>query len=301
MKGTNSRATLLYVLSLIIFGSNGIVASYIHLPSYQIVFFRMLLATIFLLLLFLIQKRTITFYKFPQDTVALFGSGVSLGLQWIFLFEAYRLVGVGTATLEYYTGPIIVMALTPFIFGEKLSAKKILGFIVVVAGATLIVSNGVEQNLSLVGLSMGALAAILYAVMIVCNRHITQISGLENTIIQLGTGCIVVAITTLIFHGIEIPADPSSVHWIAVLIIGLFNTGVGSLLYFPQLTQMPVHRVAIFGYLEPLSAVIFSALILGEPFDSLKIIGTTCILGGAIFAEIPKPNKRLAENSLISK
>ena len=69
MKGTNSRATLLYVLSLIIFGSNGIVASYIHLPSYQIVFFRMLLATIFLLLLFLIQKRTITFYFFraPMD------------------------------------------------------------------------------------------------------------------------------------------------------------------------------------------------------------------------------------------
>ena len=66
-------------------------------------------------------------------------------------------------------------------------------------------------------------------------------------------------------------------------------------MYFPQLTKIPVQRVAVFGYLEPLSAVIFSALILGEPFGLLKIIGTACIIGGAIFAELSGASSNKSE------
>ena len=129
--------------------------------------------------------------------------------------------------------------------------------------------------------------------MVICNRQLKNVSGIEGTSIQLSIGCAVVALVTIVFHSIELPADPASVNWLAVLTIGLFNTGLGSFLYFPQLTKIPVQRVAVFGYLEPLSAVIFSALILGEPFGLLKIIGTACIIGGAIFAELSgaSPNK----------
>ena len=286
MKDTTFKPTVLYLIALIICGSNGIVASFINLPSYQIVFFRMLLGTIFLLIVKLVQKEAFTIQKYPQDFQALIGSGIALGLQWTFLFEAYRLVGVGIATLEYYCGPVIVMALSPLLFGEKLTAKKILGFITVVIGATLIIGYGVGLNLSPSGLLLGALSAVLYAVMVVCNKQLKHISGLEGTSIQLGIGCALVALITVVFHGIEVPTDLLSVNWLAVLTIGLFNTGLGSFLYFPQLTKIPVQRVAVFGYLEPLSAVIFSAFILGEPFDLLKIIGTACIVGGAIFAEL---------------
>ena len=47
-----------------------------------------------------------------------------------------------------------------------------------------------------------------------------------------------------------------------------------------------MQRVAVFGYLEPLSAVIFSAILLGEQLGPLKIAGACCIIGGAIFAEV---------------
>ena len=293
MKDATFKPTVLYLIALIICGSNGIVASLINLPSYQIVFFRMLLGTLFLLTVKFVQKEAFTIQKYPKDFQALIGSGVALGLQWTFLFEAYQLVGVGIATLEYYCGPVIVMVLTPFLFGEKFTTKKILGFLVVVIGAALIIGYGVGLNLSPTGLLLGALSAVLYAIMVICNRQLKNVSGIEGTSIQLGIGCAVVALVTIVFHSIELPADPASVNWLAVLTIGLFNTGLGSFLYFPQLTKIPVQRVAVFGYLEPLSAVIFSALILGEPFGLLKIIGTACIIGGAIFAELSgaSPNK----------
>ena len=148
MKDATFKPTVLYLIALIICGSNGIVASLINLPSYQIVFFRMLLGTLFLLTVKFAQKEAFTIQKYPKDFQALIGSGIALGLQWTFLFEAYQLVGVGIATLEYYCGPVIVMTLTPFLFGEKFTAKKILGFLVVVIGAALIIGYGVGLNLA---------------------------------------------------------------------------------------------------------------------------------------------------------
>ena len=296
---TNSTLgpTVMYLVALLICGSNGIVASYINLPSYQIVFFRMLLGALFLGVLLLITHSKPSCLDHVSQIKYLIFSGLALGLQWSLLFEAYRQVGVGVATLEYYCGPIIVMALSPILFHERLTWQKISGLVVVMIGMGLIVGYGVGEKLSLAGLSFGAIAAVLYAAMIISNRYAPDIKGIESTTVQLGIGALFVGLLTLVLHGIELPPDGSSVNWGALVLLGLFNTGVGGGLYFPQLTKIPVQRVAVFGYLEPLSAVIFSAILLGEQLGPLKIAGACCIIGGAIFAEVAGNSFEMADIS----
>src|SRR5690606_25544345 len=58
------------------------------------------------------------------------GDGRQLGV----LFEAYAQIGVSLATLAYYTGPVIVMILSPVVFKEKFTVGKLLGFLAVVLG-----------------------------------------------------------------------------------------------------------------------------------------------------------------------
>ena len=296
---TNSTLgpTAMYLVALLICGSNGIVASYINLPSYQIVFFRMMLGSLFLSVLLLITHSKPSYTDHVDQIKYLIFSGLALGLQWSLLFEAYRQVGVGVATLEYYCGPIIVMALSPILFHERLTWQKVSGLVVVMAGMGLIVGYGVGEKLSLAGLSFGTIAAVLYAAMIISNRYAPDIKGIENTTIQLGVGALFVGLLTLVLHGIELPPDGSSVNWGALVLLGLFNTGVGGGLYFPQLTKIPVQRVAVFGYLEPLSAVIFSAILLGEQLGPLKIAGACCIIGGAIFAEVAGNSFKMTDTS----
>ncbi len=57
---------------------------------------------------------------------------------------------------------------------------------------------------------------------------------------------------------------------------------------FSPLSRLPVQTVAIFGYLEPLSAVAFSALLLGEEMTLIQIIGAGLIIGGAMVGELRK-------------
>ncbi|MBU5486917.1 DMT family transporter [Clostridium sp. MSJ-8] len=129
---------LKYISALILFGLNGIVASSIALSSYEIVMLRTFIGSILLLILFLSMKNKFTFYKHKKSFVFLIISGIAMGASWMFLYEAYQEIGVSLASIEYYCEPVIVMILSPIIFKEKLTYKKILGFICVVAGILLV-------------------------------------------------------------------------------------------------------------------------------------------------------------------
>ncbi|MPN42219.1 hypothetical protein SDC9_189775 [bioreactor metagenome] len=74
--------------------------------------------------------------------------------------------------------------------------------------------------------------------------------------------------------------------------MGLINTGIGCYLYFSSVTRLPVQSVAICGYLEPLSAVFFSALLLGERMTPIQIGGAALLLGGAAFAELFRARRK---------
>ncbi len=69
--------------------------------------------------------------------------------------------------------------------------------------------------------------------------------------------------------------------------LGIVNTGIGCLLYFSAVAKLPVQTVAVVGYLEPLSAVVFSAVLLGEVITPVRLMGAALIIGGAFFANSP--------------
>lgn len=281
-----SHASRKYLLSLLVFGSNGIVASQISLPSWQIVLLRTLLGGALLALLVLGARKRPAFLDHPRDAARLAASGAALGVGWIFLFEAYRLIGVGIASLAYYCGPVIVMALSPALFHERLTAAKLLGFAAVVCGAFLVVAQGQGAAPSPLGFVCGGMSAVMYAVMVICSKRASDaIVGIEASAIQLVASFAAVAVFALVAHGSEL-AVPLSANWPAILCLGLVNTGLGCYLYFSAMGQLPVQRVSVWGYLEPLSAVILSALILGEALTPANVAGTAFILGGAIFCEV---------------
>lgn len=125
-----------YLAALLLFGSNGIIAAAIALPSSDIVLLRTFLGALSLVtILAITQHHKLQAPSRPREAAALLLSGAALGASWIFLFRAYQTIGVGVSSLLYYCGPIIVMALSPLIFGEKLTGGKIAGFVAVACGA----------------------------------------------------------------------------------------------------------------------------------------------------------------------
>ena len=205
-----------------------------------------------------------------------------MGTSWIFLYEAYSQIGVSISSLLYYCGPVIVMALSPLLFKEKMTVAKIIAFIAVLCGVFLINGNAFVGG-NTFGIVCSVMAAVMYAFMVIFNKKAEKITGLENAMLQLFISFLTVTIFVGIKQGYNIHIDSSDIA--PVFILGLMNTGIGCYLYFSSVGNLPVQTVAICGYLEPLSAVIFSVIILNEHMLLQQIIGAVLIIGGAVFAE----------------
>lgn len=286
----DKKALIKYLSALLLFGLNGIVANHIAMSSYEIVFLRTSIGSVLLLAIFLLKKGKFHFKDNKKDYLFITLSGIAMGTSWMFLYEAYHQIGVSVSSLLYYCGPVIVMIMSPLIFKEKLTAPKIVGFLIVVVGIIMLNGQATANGMNAVGLACGGMSAVMYFFMVTLNKQSKKIIGLENSVIQL----VVSFLTTAVFVGIkeqfafQIPTD--GIVWI--LILGIFNTGIGCYLYFSPLSSLPVQTVATCGYLEPLSAVVFAGLLLKEKMSFLQIIGAISIIGGAMIGELIKTKRQ---------
>ena len=274
----------MYILSLLIFGTNGLLVSHITIAPSQIVMFRTMIGGLFLSVLVLLRggfdRNTLR-----AESIALVLGGTMLGLNWITLFEAYKLLNVSLATLIYYVGPILVLVFSPVFFHEKLSAQKIAAVILVFIGLFFISGSIAQAGMNMSGLLAAALSALFYAALIVFNKRIVQTSGMQTAALELDVAFVVVLAYTLVTTGFP-EVQRSDVPYIAV--IGLVNTGAAYLLYFTSLQKLSGQSVALLSYVDPVSALFFSAVFLQEKMTFLQCVGAILILGGAMFGEVRK-------------
>ncbi len=279
-----NQAFAKYIFSLLLFGSNGVVASLIALESIEIVLLRTMIGSLLLIALFFIGGGKMTFFKHKADCGFLALSGIAMGTSWMFLYEAYDRVGVSIATLLYSCGPVIVMILSPLLFKEKLTVNKILGFCAVAIGVVLVNGTAFEGDGDWFGFVCGLLSAATYSMMVIFNKKAKRITGLENSTLQLTIAFLAVAIFVGCKQGYAMPITAQSV--LPILVLGVLNTGIGCYLYFSSIGKLKAQTVAICEYLELLSAVVFSAIFLKEMLLPLQIVGGVLIVGGAMAGEL---------------
>lgn len=274
----------MYVLALLIFGTNGIIVSHISLESSQIVLFRTIIGGALLVCLVLLRGG------FDRDSVRrervpLLLGGVALGLNWVALFEAYRLLNVSLATLIYYVGPMLVLLCSPFLFHERLTRRKLGAGAIVAIGLVCISGSVVVTGMSPQGLLVAILSALFYAALIGFNKQIVHTTGMQTAAIELVVAALVTLVYTLVTSGLPQVVE-SDIPYIAA--IGIINTGLAYLLYFSGLQKLSGQSVALISYVDPVSALCFSALLLHEVMTPVQLVGAVLIIGGALFGETRK-------------
>jgi drug/metabolite transporter (DMT)-like permease len=275
------------IVSMIVFGTIGLFVKYIPLSSGEIALYRAILAIVLLGIFLLITKQKIDIKTIKKDLLLLLISGMAMGINWILLFEAYNYTSVSVATLSYYFAPVLVMVVSPILFKEKLSILQIICFVGSTIGLVLLTGisdlNGNSSNLK--GIIFGILAAIFYATVIIFNKFIKGVSGVNRTFLQFVSSIIVLLPYVLLTSGINV-LKLEGVSFIYLLIIGIMHTGICYCMYFSSVKELRGQEVAIFSYIDPLVAVIVSLIFLKETMGVFQIIGGILILGFSVLNEI---------------
>ncbi|MBR1708249.1 MAG: EamA family transporter [Clostridia bacterium] len=283
----NRKAQIKLICSMLIYGTIGLFRRMLPFSSAMIAIMRGIIGSCFLIVYMKIRKKPIRLKNAANEVPLVLFIGALIGVNWIFLFEAYNYTTVAIATLCYYMAPVFVIIAAVFVLGERMTVKKIISILLSVIGMILISKTGMHpesDTLDIRGILFGLLAAALYAAVILLNKKIKKMGVYERTILQLLSAAFVLIPYQLVTDGIVIQGTPIS--WGLMIFIGIVHTGIAYLLYFGSLTALPTQTVALFSYIDPVTAVLLSAFLLREPLGLSGVLGTILILGAALINEL---------------
>lgn len=282
-----TKAFLMFVVSMIIYGTIGVFRRYIPLGSATTAMFRGVIGVIILLMVKFMLRKKSDLQAIKNNALPLVISGFFIGANWLALFEAYNYTTVAIATLCYYMAPVFVIIVSPVVLKEKLTLQKVICVCVSLTGM-LLISGVLKQNnegSSFWGIILALIAAVLYACVIFINKKIHNIGSYDKTVIQLASSAVIL-VPYVIFKEKPVLEGLSFQVCIMIAIVGIVHTGIAYALYFGSMEHLSTQKVAVFSYIDPIVAVVLSNFILAEKMGAMEIAGTLCILCAAIGSEI---------------
>lgn len=277
---------LMIILSMAIWGTLAPFVRNIPVSSGELALYRAVLAALLIGIYLLATRQRIPFSRIRKEVPLLLASGVAMGFNWIFLFEAYKYTTVSVATLSYYFAPVIVTLVCPILFREKLTGKQLICFAMSTLGIVMITGIGeIGGEQGLIGILFGLGAAMLYAFVVLLNKFIKNVDGIHRTFLQF-LAAIVVLIPYVTFTSGVTLGSMNLTGWVNLLVVGLVHTGMTYCMYFSSLEHIPGQKAAILSYIDPLVAVLISVTVLGESMTLWQAAGGLLILGFTLWNEI---------------
>ena len=286
-----SMAYFMVILSMLIWGTLALFVKNIGYSSAEIVLARIIFGLVFLAAVYMFTKNKSPKENIRRSLPRLLVSGACMGFNWVCLFEAYRWVDVSIATLCYYMAPVFVVLGSLVFFRQRLNLMRALGIIAALAGmliTTGAVMGGADPTK---GVLFALASAVLYASVTLFVKSVRGLSGLEITIGQL-LGALAVILPYVLFTHEGPWRAPEMTELASMACLGLIHTGIALYLYFSAVQALPVQSSALLSYIDPLSALAFAAIFLGDRMSGMQWIGAALILGGALFGELMGSRKK---------
>lgn len=289
----HTLGSLLIASCALTWGLVGIVVREVDLPALTIVFFRVSLSAVAMALVLVAAGRRDLLRPPPREVI---GLGVMLAVHWSLYFAAIKETSVASAVLITYAAPIFMALLAPLLIREQVPAVSIGALAVSVVGITLISLSGGsgDEAVRATGVVLAVFAAITYALLIVLlKRWASEVHPTTIIAWQEGTAAVVLA-PALLF------ADLGSIGGGDVLylvLLGTILTGFTGVVYVGALKWVPATTAGILAYMEPVSAAILAAALLGEALTPAVVVGGVAIVaaGVAVAIQIPEAGGSVEE------
>ena len=279
-----TKAKLSLLSAMTIFGTVGIFVRYIPLPAATVALCRGVLGFLFILVLMFATGKKPDLSAMKKNIWRLLLSGGAIGLNWVFLFESYRHTTVAVATVCYYLAPVFLVLMSPLL-GERLTGKKLTLSAIALMGMVFVSGVWKGSVSGGRGIAFAVAAAVLYTTVMFLNKKLGPISAYDKTVVQLFAAAVVVLPYCLLSGGFGME-QMAGKDYALLAVVGIVHTGIAYWLYFGALGRLPSQSVALFSYLDPVLAIVLSALWLKDPMHWQEILGAALILGSTLAGEI---------------
>lgn len=205
--------------------------------------------------------------------------GMMVGISSLALYESYTYMNPGLASTLLFMYPVLTSLLMTAFFHETFRLIIAICLLIMGAGLYLLMRSPEGEMLNMKGLVLIFISSLTYAiylVMIKVSKTIQCIPVLKSLMYQLLFGGVVFIGMLVLGDAFIIPH--TLMQWSNLAGLAMFSTVISFLCTIEAIRYIGPTPTAIFGALEPITAVILSILILGETITVREVIGGFLIL-----------------------
>ncbi len=245
-------------------------------PS-TVLLFRYTMGLPFLAVIMYIRGLTFRLSKEEIGPTAILG--ILMSLSSLTLFESYNYMNSGIASTLLFVYPIMVAVMMIFFFHEKFKLTVAVCLVIMSVGLILLMKPQGGQSLSSYGCLLVMISALTYALYIIfvnVSKVIKAIPTTKLLFYVLVWGCLVYVAMIPLGYDVILPAVPTG--WLNLLALALIPTVLSLACTTRAIQLIGSTPTAIFGALEPVSAVILSITFLGQTITARDILGGVLII-----------------------
>ena len=279
MSNSPEKKGIIELLSaMIIMGSVGLFVVESGQSSYNVVFYRCILGSIFLLVYCLYSgKLKDTGLTLKTVTIIIF-SGVFLVFNWVMLFASFKTTSISTSTVIYHAQPFFFVLIWAATFRERVSLNKLLwmglAFIGVALVADIDINEVAVSSKYILGIALALLAAIFWAASATLVKLLTGVSPYLITLIQLSVGIIVL----LPFSDLSEISGVTMEQWSYLLVLGAVHTCLTYILMYSSYQKLSAPVIAVMTFIYPAVAIFVDFYFYDESMSAIQIVGVFMIM-----------------------
>ncbi len=287
IKSNDSKNLLILHLTVFIWGFTGILGALISINAVQMVWYRVLIASISLFAYFMLSKTSIKVSK--KQFLQFFFTGSIVAMHWIFFFHSIKIANVSVGLICLSSVTLFIAILEPLIKKQRISKGDIFIGLLIILGIYLIFKF--ETNYT-TGIIFGLLAALAASLFSTINSTLVQ----ENNPSIIGfyelTGAFFwISIYRLFDQSLLTETFNLSISdWFYLMVLGTICTALAYVAGVGVMRTLSAFRVALITNLEPVYGIVLAFVLFGskEQMTGGFYLGSLLILAAVFLYPIYK-------------
>ena len=291
-KHTNRNLIILHA-TVFIWGFTGILGALISVNAVQMVWYRVLIASVSLFAYFMLSKTDIKVTK--KQFLQFFFTGSIVAMHWIFFFHAIKVANVSVTLICLSSVTLFIAVLEPIIKKQTISKGDIFIGLVIILGIYLIFKFETKYT---TGIIFGLLAAVAASLFSTINSTLVQKT--EPSIIgfyELSGAFFWITIYRLFDGSLQMESFNLSLSdWFYLMVLGTICTALAYVAGVGVMRTLSAFRVALITNLEPVYGIVLAYILFGikEQMTAGFYLGSLLILAAVFFYPIYKKRKNKA-------
>ncbi|MFT3794065.1 DMT family transporter [Flavobacterium sp.] len=282
----NLKSYLNLHLIVFIWGFTAVLGELITIRDASLVWYRMLLAAVFLLAYLLLTKKSFALPLRSMRNLVLVG--LLIAIHWIFFFRAIDVSNVSVTLAMFSTGAFFASILEPIFYKRKMLWYEILFGLIIIACLCLIMNVEIKYLEGMICALFSVFMGVMFTIF--NGKLIQQHDSTVISLYEFFSGFFFVSLY-LLYDGRFSPEffDLSGNDWILLVILSSVCTAYAFTASVNVMKKLSPYTVMLTTNLEPVYGIFLAYLIIGDsekmsvPFYIVSgIILTTVIANGVV-------------------